>query len=73
MQSFLHAYQAFEQRSIRGEFPAQPPRSRRDRFPLRLVLEASLGDIMIRVGIRLKAHALTGKSMSWSPLTGSKA
>jgi hypothetical protein len=35
-------------------------------------MESSLGDLMIKAGLKLKRHALAGKSMAWSPMTGSK-
>jgi hypothetical protein len=72
MKSLFHAYQAYETRAARGEFSTRQP----DRKPVRPVLiaiaEASLGELMIRTGLTLKRHALAGKSMAWSPLTGSK-
>jgi hypothetical protein len=37
-----------------------------------LFVEASLGDLMITAGLKLKRHALAGKPMAWSPMTGSK-
>ena len=72
MESHLHAYQAYESRAARGEFSTRSPRPIREQSPYRAAMEASLGDLMIRIGLRLKKHAFGGKSMVWSPATGSK-
>ena len=73
MESLYQAYQSYENRVVRGEYALPSPKPKRDRFPLGSVIEATLGDFMIHLGSHLKRHALAGKPMSWSPLTGSKA
>ncbi len=71
MKSFYHAYQCYEDRAARGEFDRLPtPKAPRRVLPK--FLEVHLGDILINAGIKLKRHAVAGKSMAWSPLTGSK-
>jgi hypothetical protein len=72
MESLFHAYQSYETRAARGEFSTRQPARKTVRPVLVAIAEASLGELMIRAGLKLKRHALTGKSMAWSPLTGSK-
>jgi hypothetical protein len=71
MNSLYHAYQCYERRAERGEFSPEPRKKvQRQVFPN--ILELELGDILIKAGLKLKRHAVAGKSMAWSPLTGSK-
>jgi hypothetical protein len=71
MNSLYHAYQAFERRAERGEFSPEP-RKKASHQPSPKRLEIWLGEILINTGLKLKRHAVAGKSMAWSPLTGSK-
>ena len=71
MNSYLHAYDAYEKRLLRGEFtPCR--RNRRKPFPLLMVLEAVLGDLMISAGRRLKSHAVMDYNLVLTR-SGSKA
>lgn len=72
MQTYLHAYEAYENRLIRGEFTSCQ-RTRRTPFPLLMVIEAVLADLLISAGHRLKSHVTADRKMILSPLTGSKA
>lgn len=71
MKSLYNAYQAYERRVIRGEFDHSPNKAQK-RSSRREPLLAQLGDLLIHTGLRLKRLHATGKSMSWSPLIGSK-
>jgi hypothetical protein len=71
MISLYHAYQSFERRAERGEFSAEPAKEHPRRVPSK-TLEIWLGEVLINAGLKLKRHAIAGKSMAWSPLTGSK-
>jgi len=72
MESLLHAYETYERRAIRDEFSTRRPLQKQNRPPFTTIMESSLGDLMIKAGLKLKRHALAGKSMAWSPMTGSK-
>jgi hypothetical protein len=72
MKSLYHAYQTYETRVARGEFSVLKPARKPAKPILPAPVEASLGDLMIRLGLKLKRHAMAGKSMAWSPLTGNK-
>jgi hypothetical protein len=71
MNSLYHAYESFERRAERGEFSPEPA-SKAPRRDLSKILEIRLGEVLINAGLKLKRHAIAGKSMAWSPLTGSK-
>jgi hypothetical protein len=71
MKSFYNAYQAYERRVIRGELD-NTPRIAVDRPAPREPLLAQFGDLLIRTGLRLKRRYAAGKTMAWSPMTGSK-
>lgn len=68
MQSLYHAYEAYERRVLRGEMSLPAPVKTSPTPPLR----ARLGDWLIQAGTKLKTRSASGKSMAWSPLTGSK-
>ena len=71
MKSFYHAYQCYENRAARGEFDRLPtPKASRE--ALSKLLEVQFGNFLINAGLKLKRHAGAGKTMAWSPLTGSK-
>jgi hypothetical protein len=72
METLLHAYEAYERRVIRGEFSTHRLPRKKNQSPFTASMAASLGDLMIKAGLKLKRRALTGKSMAWSPMTGSK-
>jgi len=71
MKSFYHAYQCYERRAERGEFFSGFTKEHTRRVPSK-TLEIRLGEFLINAGLKLKRHAVAGKSMAWSPLTGSK-
>jgi hypothetical protein len=71
MKSYYHAYQCYENRAARGEFDRLPA-PKAPRKALSDLLEEQLGNILINAGLKLKRHAVAGKPMAWSPLTGSK-
>jgi hypothetical protein len=71
MNSLYHAYQAYERRAERGEFSPEPAK-KAPRQTSSETLEVRLGNILINAGLKLKRHAVAGKSMAWSPLTGSR-
>ena len=72
MNSIYNAYQSYEQRAARGEFDGAPKQAA-GKPALREPLMVRLGDLLIRTGLRLKRRYAAGKSMAWSPLTGSKS
>jgi hypothetical protein len=71
MKSLYHAYEAFERRVERGEFSLEST-PKAPRQPISKTLEIRLGEVLINAGLKLKRHAVAGKSMAWSPLTGSE-
>ena len=71
MKSFYSAYQAYEIRVIRGEMDGNAGKKTR-RAEVHEPLLTRLGDLLIQAGMRLKRQPVAGKSMAWSPLTGSK-
>ena len=71
MKSFFSAYQAYEIRVIRGEMDGNAGKKTRRPEAYEPLL-ARLGDLLIQAGMRLKRQPVAGKSMAWSPLTGSK-
>ena len=71
MNSYYNAYQAYEQRAIRGEFDHTPGKTRKQSATCEPLL-ARVGDLLIHTGLKLKRRYATGKSMAWSPMTGSK-
>jgi hypothetical protein len=71
MKSFYHAYQCYENRAARGEFDRLPAPNA-PRKTLSNLLEVQLGNFLINAGLKLKRRTAAGKSMAWSPLTGSK-
>jgi len=71
MKSLYHAYQAYERRSERGEFSGRSS-GHPDLSLLPDSLLAQLGEFLIQTGLKLKRRHTAGKSMAWSPMTGSK-
>ena len=71
MKSLYHAYQAYERRVIRGELDNSPGIAANRAAP-REPLLAQFGDLLIHTGLKLKRRYAAGKSMAWSPMTGSK-
>jgi len=71
MKSLYNAYQAYERRVIRGEFDNAPGKAV-NQPASREPLLVQFGDLLIRTGLRLKRRYAVGKSMAWSPMTGSK-
>ena len=71
MKSFYHAYQCYENRAARGEFDRLPA-PKAPRKALFDLMEVHLGNFLINAGLKLKQRTAAGKSMAWSPLTGSK-
>ena len=72
MKSFYQAYQAYERRAVRGEFFATRSKGlQRTSVPHEPFL-AQFGDLLVRLGLKLKRRYTTGKPMAWLPLTGSK-
>ena len=71
MTTLYDAYQAYERRVIRGEFSGTPKKTNRRPAPSEPIME-QLADLLIHTGLKLKRHYAAGKSMAWSPLTGSK-
>jgi hypothetical protein len=71
MNSLYSAYQAYERRVIRGEFNISPEKTQKFSPPPEPLL-ARLGDLLIQTGVKLKARQATSKSLTWSPLMGSK-
>jgi hypothetical protein len=71
MISVYDAYQAYERRVIRGEFDNTPGKVAKRIAPSEPLL-AQFGDLLIHAGLRLKRRYSGGKSMAWSPMTGSK-
>jgi hypothetical protein len=72
MKSLYHAYQAYEAKVERGEFSVRASsKSSGGRIHLELIL-VQLGELLIRAGLKLKRRYTTGKTMAWSPMTGSK-
>ncbi|HTX91291.1 MAG TPA: hypothetical protein VMC09_08745 [Anaerolineales bacterium] len=71
MKSLYHAYQAYERRTEKGEFSRRP-----SSYPSLSILPDSLlvqlGEFLIQTGLKLKRRHTAGKSMAWSPMTGSK-
>ena len=72
MKSLYHAYQAYERRVERGEFFTYRPAKATKKSAAREPILARFGDLLIRVGLKLKRRSATGKPMAWSPMTGSK-
>jgi hypothetical protein len=71
MKSYYDAYQAYEHRVMRGEFDSAPKPTGM-KLTGREPLLAWVGDLLINAGLKLKRRYATGKSMAWSPLSGSK-
>jgi hypothetical protein len=71
MKSFYSAYQAYEIRVIRGELDGNAD-GKTERSEAHEPLLARLGDLLIQAGMRLKRQPIAGKSLAWSPLTGSQ-
>ena len=71
MKSLYHAYEAYERRVIRGELVSAPRKAFKRATP-REPLLAQVGDLLIHTGLKLKRRYATGKTMAWSPMTGSK-
>lgn len=71
MKSLYHAYQCYERRAERGEFFPEPAK-KISIAPTFKAAEIWLGEVLINAGLKLKRRAVAGKSMAWSPLTGSK-
>lgn len=71
MRSFLHAYEAYERRVIRGEFPTHPKKSLRKDSQVALLL-AGMGDILIRTGMTLKQRYSPVKPAGVPLMIGSK-
>ena len=71
MKSLYNAYQAYERRVIRGELD-NIPRAAAKRSTPREPLLAQVGDLLIHTGLRLKRRYAAGKTLAWSPMTGSK-
>lgn len=73
MESFYHAYEAYERRVIRGEFAGPALKNQPTHpFPYFEPILARLGDFLVRTGMRLKYRYAAGKPMAWSPMTRSK-
>ena len=71
MSTLYDAYQAYERQVIRGEFDSTAKRI--DRLPVRHEpLLEQLADLLIASGMRLKRRYAAGKTMAWSPLSGSR-
>jgi hypothetical protein len=71
MKSMYDAYQAYERRVIRGEYDNTRGKTIHRSAPRKPLL-VQFGDLLINTGLRLKRRYSTGKSMAWSPMTGSK-
>ncbi len=71
MSSLYHAYEAYERRVIRGEMETRAVK-RAPAHVSHLSLRERLGDLLIRLGLKLKQRQAAGKPMAWSPLTGDK-
>jgi hypothetical protein len=69
MKSLYHAYQTYEARAERGELSIRPSSKPNGRFEPILV---QVGELLIQAGLKLKRRYTTGKTMAWSPMTGSK-
>jgi hypothetical protein len=72
MESLYHAYEAYEHRVMRGEFSARRPARAHNSSTAHEPLLAQFGDLLIRLGLKLKRRYASGKPMAWSPMTGSK-
>jgi hypothetical protein len=71
MKSLYSAYLAYEKRVVHGEMQGKTSKIT-NRAHLSVSLLPRLGDLLVRAGMKLKKQQVAGKSMSWSPLTGSK-
>ena len=71
MESFYHAYEAYERRVMRGEFSSLRPGARPAGFASPEPLMARFGDFLIRTGTRLKRRYLAEKPLTWTPVTRS--
>ena len=71
MESFYCAYLAYEKRVVHGEMQGNTSKIT-GRAHLSVFLLPRLGDLLVRAGMKLKKQQVAGKSMSLSPLTGSK-
>ncbi len=66
MLSLYHAYQAYERRMLRSELSATAPAPKKESRKARLPLAFRLGDLLVRVGTRLKHEAITGHALTSS-------
>jgi hypothetical protein len=69
MLSLYHAYQAYEKRLSRGEFSSAPSRARKAKEIHHLPFTFRLGNLLIRMGVKLMqrtqaGHALTSSTMA---------
>jgi hypothetical protein len=72
MESLYQAYQAYERRAERGEFFTYRPAEAYNKSASHEPILARFGDLLIRIGLKLKRRYAIGKPMAWSPMTGSK-
>lgn len=66
MLSLYHAYQAYERRMMRSELSATAPGSQKESRKAHLPLAFRLGNLLVRVGTRLKREAVTGHALTSS-------
>ena len=69
MLSLYHAYQTYENRLVRGEFNNAPARVKKAREYPRFPFAFRLGNLLVRMGVRLMqrtqaGHALTSSTMA---------
>jgi hypothetical protein len=70
MESLYHAYQSYERQVIRGVFCTRRPRTATGLSFTFECLMANLGDMLIRVGHRLKRRCEIRQTVGSSPVLG---
>jgi hypothetical protein len=71
MESFYHAYEAYERCKIRGEFYVAPKKSGY-RPTHREPLLAQIGDLLIQTGLKLKRRYASKNHILYSPMMRSQ-
>jgi hypothetical protein len=71
MDNLLHAYEAYERRSIRGEFSMVKAKHTRPGY--RELLLSSLADFLIAIGLKLKRKIHANGQLALSPFSGRSA
>jgi len=70
MLSIYQAYQSYERRARRGEFAQSIRASGRPALPLQAKLSYRLGDLLVRVGMKLKHQPQAGHGLMSTGMAG---